>query len=153
MTTGERREQTTPRSRSLDSRGPITYVQGKDNSGIVKPLVDKWNTDHPDEKVTLKEQTDEADQQHDDLVRNFDAQNADYDVMSVDVVWTAEFAAKGYLQPLEGDLAIKTEGLLAAGIESGNYSGNQYAAPQTSDGGMLYYRTDLVRPRRRRGTR
>ena len=44
----------------LGSRGPITYVQGKDNSGIAQPLVDKWNADHPDEEVTLKEQTDEA---------------------------------------------------------------------------------------------
>ena len=61
--------------------------------------------------MTFKEQSDEADQQHDDLVRNLQAQNSDYDVVSVDVVWTAEFAAKGWLQPLEGDLAINTDGL------------------------------------------
>lgn len=129
----------------LTDRGPITYVQGKDNSGVAQPLIDKWNADHPDEKVTLKEQTDEADQQHDDLVRNFDAKNADYDVVSVDVVWTAEFAAKGYLQPLEGDMGIDTNGMLQATIDSGNYNGKQYAAPMSSDGGMLYYRSDLVK--------
>src|SRR5512133_463169 len=39
------------------SRGPITYVQGKDNSGIIRPLVDQWNTKHPNEKVTFKEQS------------------------------------------------------------------------------------------------
>ena len=130
---------------NLDSRGPITYVQGKDNSGIAQPLVDKWNAEHPDEKVTLKEQTDEADQQHDDLVRNFDAQNAGYDVVSVDVIWTAEFAAKGYLQPLEGDLAIDTEGLLEPTVQQGTYGGKQYTSPYASDGGMLYYRSDLVK--------
>jgi multiple sugar transport system substrate-binding protein len=130
---------------NVDSRGPITYVQGKDNSGVAQPLVDKWNAAHPDEKVTLKEQTDEADQQHDDLVRNFDAQNAGYDVVSVDVVWTAEFAAKGYLQPLEGDLAINTDGLLAPTVEQGAYNGKQYTSPMSSDGGMLYYRSDLVK--------
>jgi multiple sugar transport system substrate-binding protein len=130
---------------NLDSRGPITYVQGKDNSGVAQPLVDKWNAEHPDEEVTLKEQTDEADQQHDDLVRNFDAQNEDYDVVSVDVIWTAEFAAKGYLQPLEGDLAINTDGLLAPTVEQGAYGGKQYTSPYASDGGMLYYRTDLVK--------
>jgi multiple sugar transport system substrate-binding protein len=52
----------------LDGRGPITYVQGKDNSNVVRPLVEKWNAAHPNEKVTFKEQTDAADQQHDDLV-------------------------------------------------------------------------------------
>ncbi len=135
----------TPRSRRTStSRGPITYVQGKDNSGVAQPLVDKWNAEHPDEEVTLKEQTDEADQQHDDLVRNFDAQNEDYDVVSVDVIWTAEFAAKGYLQPLEDDLSINTEGLLEPTVEQGVYGGRQYTSPMASDGGMLYYRTDLI---------
>jgi len=128
----------------LDSRGPITFVTGKDNSGVWQPLIDRWNAEHPEEEVTLKEQTDEADQQHDDLVRNLDAQNPEYDVVTVDLVWTAEFAAKGYLQPLEGDLAIETEGLLDSTVESGVYNGKQYVAPQTSDGGMLYYRSDLV---------
>ncbi|CAA9393341.1 MAG: Maltodextrin ABC transporter, substrate-binding protein MdxE [uncultured Nocardioides sp.] len=129
----------------LDSRGPITYVQGKDNSGVWPPLIEKWNADHPDEKVTFKEQTDEADQQHDDLVRNLQAENAEYDVVSVDVVWTAEFAAKGWLQPLEGDLAVNTEGLLEPTITAGEYNGTLYTSPSTSDGGMLYYRTDLVK--------
>jgi multiple sugar transport system substrate-binding protein len=128
----------------LDARGPITYVQGKDNSGVWQPIIDKWNAEHPDEQVTFKEQTDEANQQHDDLVRNFQAENADYDVVSVDVVWTAEFAAKGWLQPLEGDLAINTDGLLQPTIDAGTYNGTLYTSPNTSDGGMLYYRTDLI---------
>ena len=129
----------------LSDRGPITYVQGKDNSGVIQPLIDKWKAAHPDEKVTLKEQTVDANQQHDDLVRNFDAKSPDYDVASVDVVWTAEFAAKGYLQPLEGKMAINTDGVLKPVIASGQYNGKQYVGPQSSDGGMLYYRTDLVK--------
>ena len=34
--------------------------------------------------------------------------------------------------------------LLAPTVKSGTYNGTQYAAPQTSDGGILYYRKDLV---------
>ena len=34
---------------NLDSKGPITYVQGKDNSNVVRPLIEKWNKAHPDE--------------------------------------------------------------------------------------------------------
>lgn len=129
---------------NLDSRGPITYVQGKDNSNVVRPLIEKWNAAHPDEKVTFKEQTDNADQQHDDLVQNFQAKNADYDVASVDVVWTAEFAAKGWLQPLKDKMAIDTKGMLEPTVEAGSYKGTLYAAPVSSDGGILYYRKDLV---------
>jgi multiple sugar transport system substrate-binding protein len=132
-------------STGLTSRGPITYVQGKDNSNVVRPLIDKWNAAHPNEKVTFKEQSDKADQQHDDLVQNFQAKNKNYDVVDVDVVWTAEFAAKGWLQPLEGQMAIKTTDLLPATVASATYGGKLYAAPQTSDGGILYYRSDLVK--------
>ena len=128
----------------LDSRGPITYVQGKDNSNVVRPLIEKWNAAHPDEKVTFKEQTDQADQQHDDLVQNFQAKNANYDVVSVDVVWTAEFAAKGWLQPLKDKMALDTSAMLKPTVDSASYKGTLYAAPQNSDGGILYYRKDLV---------
>lgn len=129
---------------NLDARGPITYVQGKDNNNVVRPFIEKWNAAHPDEKVTFKEQTDQADQQHDDLVQHFQAKQSDYDVVSVDVIWTAEFAAKGWLQPLKDKMAIDTSKMLKAPVEAASYKGTLYAAPKDSDGGILFYRKDLV---------
>ncbi|CCH77088.1 Extracellular solute-binding protein family 1 [Nostocoides japonicum T1-X7] len=127
-----------------NSRGPITYVQGKDNSDILAPTVAAWNKAHPNEKVTAKEQSDQADQQHDDLVQNFQAKSDAYDVVSVDVVWTAEFAAKGWLTPLKGDMALDTTGYLPATVKAATYNNTLFAAPVSSDGGILYYRKDLV---------
>jgi multiple sugar transport system substrate-binding protein len=126
------------------ARGPITYVQGKDNTNTIRPLLDRWNKDHPDEKVTFKEQSDEADAQHDDLVQHFQAKDVEYDVVSVDVIWTAEFAAKGWLHPLKDSAALDTAALLPATVKTATYNNTLYAAPVTSDGGMLYYRKDLV---------
>ena len=126
------------------ARGPITYVQGKDNTNWIRPMLDKWNTAHPDEKVTFKEQSDEADQQHDDDVQHFQAKDPEYDVVSVDVVWTAEFAAKGWLHPLKDSFALDTAPLLPATVATATYNNTLFAAPVTSDGGMLYYRKDLV---------
>jgi len=134
-----------PQSAGIGSRGPITYVQGKDNSNVVRPLVAKWNKAHPKEKVTFKEQSDNADQQHDDLVQHFQAKDAGYDVVGVDVIWTAEFAAKGWLQPLKGATKVDTTGLLPATVKTGTYNNTLYAAPQASDAGLLYYRKDLVK--------
>jgi multiple sugar transport system substrate-binding protein len=131
-------------NQGTSGRGPITYVQGKDNNNIVRPTIDKWNADHPNEKVTFKEQSDSADAQHDDLVQHFQSKDANYDVVDVDVVWTAEFAAKGWLQPLTGQFALDTSKLLPATVKTGTYNGTLYAAPQSSDGGLLYYRKDLV---------
>jgi multiple sugar transport system substrate-binding protein len=133
-----------PAASGLDGRGPITYVQGKDNSNVLAPLVKKWNSTHPKEMVTSKEQTTEADQQHDDLVQNFQAKNAKYDVMSVDVVWTGEFVAKGWLQPLTGKMKIDTAVMLPATVKTASYKGVLYATPFSSDGGILFYRKDLV---------
>jgi multiple sugar transport system substrate-binding protein len=128
----------------LTARGPITYVQGKDNTNTIRPLLAKWNAAHPDEKATFKEQSDEADAQHDDLVQHFQAKDANYDVASVDVIWTAEFAAKGWLQPLKDSFALDTSKLLPATVKTATYNKTLYVAPVTSDGGMLYYRKDLV---------
>ena len=64
--------------------------------------------------------------------------------MALDVVWTAEFAAKGWIHPLKGPFALDTSTLLPADGASATYNGTLYAAPYASDGGLLYYRKDLV---------
>jgi multiple sugar transport system substrate-binding protein len=129
---------------SATARGPITFVTGKDNSNVWPQTIQRWNSAHPNEKVTLKEQTDQADQQHDDIVQHMQAKDASYDIVTVDVVWTAEFAAKGWLVPLKDQFALDTSKLLKAPVTAATYNGTLYAAPFASDGGLLYYRKDLV---------
>ncbi len=131
-------------SAGANDRGPITFVTGKDNSNVWPQTIAKWNAAHPNEKVTLKEQSDQADQQHDDIVQNMQAKNTGYDIVTVDVIWTAEFAAKGWLVPLKGQFALDTSRLLKPTVDAATYNGTLYAAPFASDGGLLYYRKDLV---------
>jgi multiple sugar transport system substrate-binding protein len=130
---------------ALTARGPITYVAGKDNNNVNRATIDKWNAAHPDEKVTFKEQSDKADQQHDDLVQHFQAKDQNYDVTSVDVIWTAEFAAKGWLHPLKDSFAVDTSKFLPATVKTATYNNTLYALPYASDGGLLFYRKDLVK--------
>jgi multiple sugar transport system substrate-binding protein len=42
-----------------------------------------------------------ADLQRADLIARLQAEREDYDVLGLDVVWTAEFAEGGYIEPLE----------------------------------------------------
>ncbi len=134
---------TSPAS-SGNETGPITYVQGKDTSGLVTKLAEQFNKLHPKEKVSVKQQSDQADQQFSDLTQHFQQKLSDYDVVSVDVVWTAEFAAKQYLQPLTGAYKLDTSSLLQSVVDSGKYVGVQYAAPASTDSQLLYYRKDLL---------
>src|SRR3954451_18068051 len=127
-----------------NARGPITFVTGRDNSGTMPFIADQWNKSHPNEKVTIKQQSDQADQQLSDLQQHFQAKDPGYDVVTVDVVWTAEFAAKGWIIPLTGQSALDTSKLLPATVKSATYNGKLFAAPYGSDGGLLYYRTDMV---------
>ena len=92
-----------------DAHGPITFAMGKNDTDKVTPIIEKWNEQHPDEKVTLKELAGEADAQRETLVQSLQAGSDDYDVMALDVVWTAEFAANQWLQPLNGDFETNTD--------------------------------------------
>ena len=119
-------------------------VQGKDNSNTIPTLTQMWNIDHPNEKVTFKQQSDSADDQLSDLQQHFQAKDPNYDVVSVDVIWTAQFAAQGWIEPLKGQYALPTDNLLPATVKAATYAGTLFAAPYASDGGLLYYRKDLV---------
>jgi len=127
-----------------DSTGPITFVTGKDNSGTLPYIASQWNKANPNEQVTIKQQSDQADQQLSDLEQHFQSKDSSYDVVTVDVVWTAEFAAKGWIVPLKDKYALDTSKLLPATVKAATYSGTLFAAPYASDGGLLYYRKDLV---------
>ncbi|MFD2758265.1 ABC transporter substrate-binding protein [Gulosibacter faecalis] len=128
----------------LDSRGPISFAMGANDAGKLEPIIEAWNADHPDEEVTLVELPQEANGQRDTLVQSLQAQSGDYDVMALDVTWTAEFAANGWLQPLDGDLNLDTSALLPATVESATYMDTLYAAPQNTNAQLMFYRTDIV---------
>ncbi|NLV77761.1 MAG: ABC transporter substrate-binding protein [Rhodococcus sp.] len=128
-----------------EGRGPITIVEGQDPlNAALENIIADWNADHPDEQVTFKPLAKEANDQYDDIAQRMQAKSDEYDLIAVDVTNTAEFAANGWLTPLEGDFAIDTSGLLPATVESGTYNGTLYAAPKNTNAAFLYYRTDLV---------
>ena len=128
---------------SSEGRGPITFAMGKNDTDKLIPIIEKWNEEHPDEEVTLSELAGEADAQRETLVQSLQAGNSDYDVMALDVIWTADFAANQWLAPLEGDLEVDTSELLEATVESATYNDTLYALPQNTNGQLLFRNTEL----------
>ena len=126
-----------------NDKGPIEHWQGKDTTGAMKKQIDAWNKDHPDEKVTLRELPDNADLQRQQMIQNTEIKNPKMAVLSVDVVWTAEFAANGYVIELPA-AEFPTDDMLPATVASATYFNKLYAYPTSSDGGLLYYRKDLL---------
>ena len=130
---------------SLSGIGPITFATGKlDTSSYLPGLLAQWNAAHPRQRVTLVRLPDEADDQHAQMVANLQTKSSRYDVMSLDVIWTAEFAANGWIVPLSPRL-FPLGGFLRPAVATARYQGRLYAVPFTSNAGLLYYRTDILR--------
>ncbi|WP_328808127.1 ABC transporter substrate-binding protein [Nonomuraea antri] len=123
--------------------GPITFATGRDTTAYLQPLLDRWNQAHPAEKVTLLELPEAADEQRAQMVANLQARSSRYDVLGLDVVWTAEFAENGWIIPLERGL-FPLDRFLPPVVETAVYKGKLWAVPYTSNAGLLYYRTDLM---------
>lgn len=68
------------------------------------------------------------------------------DVIRAEVGWTTEFAALGYLAPLDGTRALDRPGdFLPNPAASGRYQGKTFAVPQVTDTLALLYNKDLLK--------
>nr|BFE87073.1 hypothetical protein GCM10020093_096740 [Planobispora longispora] len=123
--------------------GPFTLVIGRDTTAYLQPLLDRWNRDHPAEQVTLLELPEAADEQRAQMVANLQAKSDRYDVLGLDVVWTAEFADAGWIVPLDRSL-FPLDRFLQPAVSTAVYRGKLWAVPYTSNAGLLYYRKDLL---------
>ncbi|MGH3387486.1 MAG: ABC transporter substrate-binding protein [Actinomadura sp.] len=127
----------------LTGRGPITFATGKDTSGNLQKQVDIWNKDHPNEQARVVELPEDADSQRQQMIQNAQTKSDAFSILNLDVVWTAEFAANRWLAELPKDQFPLT-GFLQPTISTGQYRDKLYAVPSASDGGLLYFRKDLL---------
>lgn len=87
----------------------------------------------------------DASQQREQLVRRLAAKDSSIDLISMDVVWTAEFAEAKWVEPWPRDVASKvSEGVIPAVLATGRYKGRMYAGPLDAATQLLWYRKDLV---------
>jgi multiple sugar transport system substrate-binding protein len=126
-----------------DARGSITFATGKDLSGTIQKLVKRWNDAHPKERVRIVELPEDGDQTRQQLVQNAQIKSNAFDVIRLDAVWTAEFAARRWVLPLD-ESKLDPGTFVPAALETGKYRGKLYAAPWLTGTGILYYRTDLL---------
>ncbi|MCW2919180.1 MAG: extracellular solute-binding protein family 1 [Actinomycetia bacterium] len=132
-----------PKSGELSGRGPITFVTGKDLSGNVQKQVDTWNSQHPTEQARIIELPEDADSQRQQMVQNAQTKSDAYTILNLDVVWTDEFAANRWVAEIPKS-QIDLSKFLAPTVSTGQYRDKLYAVPSASDGGLLYYRKDLL---------
>jgi multiple sugar transport system substrate-binding protein len=123
--------------------GPITFATGQVDTGYLRPLISQWNARHPTQPVTPIYLPDDANDQYAQLVANLQAHSSVYDVMSLDVIWTADFAFNGWITPIDPDV-IPAGQFLRPAVETATYQSHLYAVPFTSNAELLYYRKDIL---------
>jgi multiple sugar transport system substrate-binding protein len=87
----------------------------------------------------------DATQQREQLVRRLAANDSGIDLISMDVVWTAEFAGAKWIVPWSKQDAVSIgAGVIPAVLKTGEYRGRMYGAPLNTGSQLLWYRKDLV---------
>ncbi len=114
------------RRADFTKQGDIEFWTGKDTSGNFPKAIQKFNDSHPNGKVTLHELPEAADQQRQQMIQNTQIKNPKMAVLNVDVVWTAEFAAKGYVEALPPE-HFPTDKFLKPAVDAATYFNKLYA--------------------------
>ncbi|MFF4953764.1 extracellular solute-binding protein [Streptomyces chattanoogensis] len=123
-------------------KGAIVLATGSDlsSSGVRQDLITDFEK-RTGRTVRIVKLPDTADGQRSQLLAAGQSGNGGYDVLNIDVAWTAEFAEAGVIRPwgtgLDGDF-------LDSVVKTAEYDGKVWGVPFNTDAGLLYYRKDIL---------
>ena len=118
--------------------GSVLGAEGR----ILRRQLERFDRETPDVRVEMRPTPDAADLRHQLYVQWLNARATDPDILQVDAIWTPEFAAAGWILPLD-PFAPDTAAFFPVTIEANRWQGELFALPWFVDVGMLYWRTDL----------
>jgi multiple sugar transport system substrate-binding protein len=109
---------------------------------ILRRQLERFDRERAEIQVVMRPTPDAADLRHQLYVQWLNARATDPDILQVDAIWTPEFAAAGWILPLDR-YAADTADFFPVTIEANRWDGELFAMPWFVDVGMLYWRTDL----------
>jgi multiple sugar transport system substrate-binding protein len=110
---------------------------------VIRGQLDRFQQANPSIKVALRATPDASDDRHQLYTQWLNARASDPDVLQLDVVWTPEFAAAGWIANLD-PFDPPVDRFFPVAVTAARWNGALYALPWFIDVGMLYWRTDLV---------
>lgn len=125
----------------------VKFAAQADSTPATQAVIDAYNASQELYTVEWVDMTNDSGAMREQILTSMQAGSSDYDVLSMDVVWAGEFAAAGYIAPI--DQLLQADGLKisqfnAGSMTAGNYSAKQYTLPFFPDLGLLYFRKDIV---------
>jgi multiple sugar transport system substrate-binding protein len=110
---------------------------------VLRTQLQRFMREHPNIRVVQRDTPDAADQRHQLYVQWLNAEASEPDILQLDAIWTPEFAAAGWILPLER-FNPDTNAFFPVTIEANRWQRRLFAIPWFADVGMLYWRTDLM---------
>lgn len=108
-----------------------------------KGQAERWNAANPDIQVRLIEGPVSATDRYGLYLQAFQAQSTDIDVMQIDVIWPGDLA-EHLIDFNEYGGAEAVAGDFPAIVQNNTVDGRLVGLPWFTDGGLLYYRSDLL---------
>jgi len=124
------------------AEGDVTWCIGKDTSGAFKTVVDNFNEQNPNANVELLQLPESADEQRRLQIQRLRAESPECDVLGMDVIWTAEYAAQGWLLDVSDAIERTSDDFIPSTLETAQYEGKYWAYPFNTNAGFIYWRTN-----------
>ncbi len=126
----------------------LRWTVGGDPGSIAsfRALADRFEARNPGIRVQIDTLAPQTDFQHRYYSATLGSKgSAGVDVLGGDVIWTAEFAERGWIRPLDSHFPeAERAKFLAPPLESVTWRGKTWGVPFFTDLGVLFYRKDLL---------
>lgn len=110
-----------------------------------EPIETAFEAENPDIDLEIVAAPNDTNLVEDLYTSAFLLGDSPYDLVYLDIVWVQKFAAAGWLRDLhEWINEEELSDFLSGDVDGGRYQDGLYRLPFRSDGGMLYYRADLL---------
>jgi multiple sugar transport system substrate-binding protein len=124
--------------------GNVTWCIGKDTTGAFGTVVDNFNKANPNANAKLLELPEDAVEQRRLQIQRLRAKSTECDVLGMDVIWTAEYAAQGWLKDVSDYISENGDKFIKSTVDTTNFEDKNWGVPFNSNAGFIYYRTDQV---------
>lgn len=133
---------------SGSAHGPasLVYYSPLDPNGTnVKAAATCSKQSNGSYNITITPEANSSDASRQLAVQRLAAHDSDFSLLNMDTIWTAEFAAAGWLKPITGAARQEAlQGVLPIAAQSAEYKGTLYAVPLNTNAQLLWYRKDLL---------
>lgn len=130
---------------------PVTIALAGSFDDQTLALLDKqiasFERENPDIKVEIVAAPREGDQRHTKFATHLDEGDTSRDIYVLNPTWLAKFNTNGWLAHIDDYVeayTIQVSDFLPATVQANTLDGRLIALPWLADGGLLYYRRDLL---------